>query len=457
MSPSRVTLLGLFLLASAAPAVRALGPEDVWIVVNKNVPDSRAVADYYCEKRGVPKDHVVALDLPAGEDVSRGDYNDKVAGPLRDQLKDKRDKVKVLLAVYGVPLRVGPQEPNIDEKAELEKLKKEAAPLEKKRDELQEEIKALEAKAKDEPDGQAAKDLAARRKDRDDLAAKLRPLEQLRAHLSYAESTAAVDSELGLLWQEDYDLRRWQLNLLYFQVPEEARKDKPPMLMTCRLDGPSVELVKKIIDQSIETEKKGLEGKVYVDARGIKYNPADDPGFGYSGYDESLREMAKLLEKDGKMEVTLDDKPELFAPGACPDCALYCGWYSLANYVPCCKFKPGAVAFHIASSEAVSLRDPKSKLWCKNLLEDGAVATLGPVAEPYTVGFPKPAEFFGCLATGEYTLVECYWRTELFASWMTVLVGDPLYNPYAKAPKLKAEQVKPSPAGGKFPFGRGDK
>ncbi len=70
-----------------------------------------------------------------------------------------------------------------------------------------------------------------------------------------------------------------------------------------------------------------------------------------------------------------------------------------------------------------SLRDPKSKLWCKNLLEHGAAATLGPVAEPYTIGFPKPAEFFGTLVTGEYTLVECYWRTERFASWMTVLSG----------------------------------
>jgi hypothetical protein len=72
------------------------------------------------------------------------------------------------------------------------------------------------------------------------------------------------------------------------------------------------------------------------------------------------------------------------------------------------------------------------------------------VSEPYTIGFPKPAEFFGYLATGEYTLVECYWETELLASWMTVLVGDPLYNPYKNTPKLKLEQVKPSPEGGSF-------
>ncbi len=451
---SRRAAAALFLWASAAPAVLALGPQDVYILVNKNVADSQAVADYYCAKRGVPKDHIVALDLPAGEDIGRADYDARLAGPLRSRLKDKRDKVKVLLTVYGVPLRVGPKEPNADEKAELEKLKKELEPLEKRRKELDEAIKGLEAKVKDEPKGQAADDLAARRKDRAGVENQIRPLEGRRKTLSYDESTAAVDSELALLWFDEYDLRRWQLNLLYFQVPEEARKDKPPMLMTCRLDGPSVDLVKRIIDQSVETEAKGLEGKVYVDARGIGYNPAADPGFGYGGYDESMRETAKLLEKEGKMSVTLDDKPELFAPGSCPDCALYCGWYSLANYVDCCKFVPGAVAWHLASSEAVSLRDPKSKLWCKNLLEHGAAATLGPVGEPYTIGFPKPEEFFGTLVTGDYTLVETYWRTEMFASWMTVLVGDPLYNPYLKSPKLKIDQVKPSPAGGRFPLVR---
>ena len=451
MKPFRAAAAFLFLWASAAPAVLALGPQDVYILVNKNVADSQAVADYYCAKRGVPKDHVVALDLPAGEDIGRADYDAKLAGPLRSQLKDKRDKVKVLLTVYGVPLRVGPKEPNADEKAELEKVKKELEPLEKKRKELNETIKGLEAKVKDEPKGEAAAVLIARRQDRAELE---------------TDSAAGKPEEIPLLRREHRGrgqrvgpalVRRLRpaplaVELVVLPGSGGAPKDKPPMLMTCRLDGPSVELVKRIIDQSLETEAKGLDGKVYVDARGIKYNPADDPGFGYGGYDESMRETAKLLEKEGKMSVTLDDKPELFAPGSCPDCALYCGWYSLANYVDCCKFVPGAVAWHLASSEAVSLRNTKSKLWCKNLLEHGAAATLGPVGEPYTIGFPKPEEFFGTLVTGEYTLVETYWRTEMFASWMTVLVGDPLYNPYLKSPKLKIGQVKPSPEGGRFPL-----
>jgi uncharacterized protein (TIGR03790 family) len=437
----------LVLLAAAGPA-GAIGPEDVYLLVNQNVPQSRAIAEHYCRKRGVPTDHILAFDLPAGEDISRAAYESKLAQPLRARIQDRRDSVKVLLSIYGVPLRVGPQEPTAEDRAELDKLRPQLEALEKKKAALHADITALEAKVRQEPKDAAAKDVPARKKEYHDIEGQIRPLEERRRWLSYSESLAAVDSELALLWHSGYDLRRWQLNLLHFQVPASLRKGKPPVIMTARLDGPSPELVKQIIDQSLAVEAKGLTGKVYVDARGIKYTPGDGGGFGYGGYDESLREMARLLEREGKMSVTLDDKPELFPPGSCPECALYCGWYSHAIYVDCCRFVPGAVAFHIASSEAVSLRNPGVKYWCKNLLEHGVVATLGPVSEPYTIGFPKPAEFFGFLATGEFTLVECYWRTSLFASWMTVLVGDPLYKPFAKNPRLKSDQVKPSPRGG---------
>jgi uncharacterized protein (TIGR03790 family) len=438
-------------LAADSP-VRALGPADVFLLVNKNVPESREVADYYCRKRGVPKDNVVTLDLPTGEDISRAEYNTRLAAPLREALKERRDKVKVLLTIYGVPLRVGAQEPSADDKAALVKLRPEIADL---RDPLRwaaDEIACLEHEHEQDPVRMPTKVIDNRRRTHETARQQLASLERRQRWLSWAESEACVDSELTLLWWESYELRRFLPNVLNFQVAEQARRDNPPVIMTARLDGPTVALVKGLVDQAIEVEKTGLSGKVYVDARKIGYDPKQDPGYGYGGYDESLREMARLLERDAKLPVTLDDEPALFAPGSCPDCALYCGWYSLANYVDCCTFVKGAVAYHIASAEAVSLRDPRARFWCKCLLEHGAAATLGPVAEPYTIGFPKPAEFFGLLVTGKYMLVECYHKTALLSSWMTVLVGDPLYNPYAKTPKLTVEQVKPSPAGGKFLF-----
>jgi uncharacterized protein (TIGR03790 family) len=365
----------------------AIEPADVFIIVNRNVPQSQAVADHYCRQRGVPAENIVPLDLPDGEDISRREYDDRLAGPLRLALAERREQAKVLLTVWGVPLRVGPQEPTAEEQA---------------------------------------------------------------AGVQYDESHAAVDSELALLWWGAYELRRWQANPLYFQVPDEARQDVPATLMVSRLDGPTPELAMRLVDQALAAEKDGLAGRVYVDARGIAYDPAQDRGFGYGGYDESLREMASLLKDAGGMDVTLDDQPDLFSSGSCPDAALYCGWYSLARYVDSCRFVPGAVAWHIASAEAVSLRDPNCAYWCKNLLDQGACATIGPVAEPYTIGFPKPAEFFGLLVTGQYPLVECYARTHILTSWMMVLVGDPLYNPFAHSPRLKPDQVPASPAGAKF-------
>jgi uncharacterized protein (TIGR03790 family) len=445
-------LAGVSLFLTCVSAAQALGPADVFIVVNRNEPASQSVADHYCRMRGVPKANVIVLDLPTGEDVSRRDYDTRLVAPLRAALKDRREQVKVLLTVYGVPLRVGPVEPSADEKAEAAAFRRELEPVQAKLRPLEKEIASLEAKAKTDPAGESARTLTERRAERDVLRGQQTILERRLRVLSHAESQACVDSELSHLWWDRYELRRWQVNLLNFQVPERVRQQKPPLVMVCRLDGPTPEIARGLVDQAVAVEKKGLSGKVYVDARGIRYDPKADPGFGYGGYDESLREMARLLKEDAKLPVVLDDKPALFAPGSCPDCALYCGWYSLANYVDCCRFVPGAVAYHIASAEAVSLRDPKSKYWCKCLLEQGVAATLGPVAEPYTIGFPKPAEFFGFLVTGKYTLVECYYRTALLTSWMTVLVGDPLYNPFAKTPRLTPEQVRPSPKGGK-PFG----
>jgi uncharacterized protein (TIGR03790 family) len=423
-------LSALLLLAFASPAF-ALEPKDVWFVVNKNVPESRQVADHYIAKRGVPKENVVELDLPKGEDISRAEYDTKLAGPLRDTLKEQKGQVKVLVTTYGVPLRVGPQLPDADERKELEKLRPELA-------EARKTLAELEKNKDADP-----KDVAAVRM----AVSRFQTRERV---LTHAESNACVDSELMLLWWTQYPLVRWVANPLYMQASEDYRKSKPPVVMVSRLDGPSVEIAKRLVDDAIATEKAGgLKGKAVIDARGIRFDPkGKDDGHGYGGYDESMREAAAILEKAG-LTVELDDKGELLKPGAAKDVALYCGWYSLGNFVDCCEYAPGAVAWHLASSEAVTLRNKDSKVWCPNLLKKGVCATLGPVSEPYTVGFPKPAEFFGLLATGEYTLVECYARTMLFCSWMTVLVGDPLYTPYKSGTKLKLADVIPSPKGGR--------
>ena len=74
-------------------------------------------------------------------------------------------------------------------------------------------------------------------------------------------------------------------------------------------------------------------------------------------------------------------------------------------------------------------------------LSDGVAATYGPVAEPYLLAFADPSEFFGLILTGRFSLVEAYYYTKPFNSWMMLLVADPLYRPFAANPQLKLDDV----------------
>lgn len=421
-------LIVWFLVVSAR--TQGLEPKNVFIMINSKVPDSRKIAEYYCEKREVPVENIIALELPTKEDISRADYQSQLVKPLRKALKKKQDQVKCLLTIYGVPLRVGNQSLTDEEKKKRAELRPQWEKLRAERAVVMKKLKDLQAKSKDAPSKELEEQIKEVKKELNQAASRYRTIDAQWKRLSHGESKAAVDSELSLLWRDNYPLDRWQMNELYWRNEGRSKPNVKAMIMVARLDGPSPKLVKRLIDDALLAEKKGLQGKVYVDARGITHRKGASP-YGYSGYDQSLRDMASYLKEETELSVVLDNKSALFKPQSCPECALYCGWYSHAKFVDCCQFVPGAVAYHIASSEAVSLRRPGVKYWCKNLLEKGAAVTLGPVAEPYTIGFPKPHEFFEFLVSGKYTVVECYWRSQLFTSWMSVLIGDPLYRPFA--------------------------
>jgi uncharacterized protein (TIGR03790 family) len=266
-------------------------------------------------------------------------------------------------------------------------------------------------------------------------------LQRLRTH----ETEASVDSELMALWYEEYPRWRWILNTLAWanrtglsdrQVPPSFWQTQ--VLMVSRLDASKPEVVRRMIDDALTAEKQGLAGKVYLDARGIQSQ--DQTG----QYDKNLRDLELLLKRSTPLSVTLDNKSAVFGRGVCRNSMLYCGWYNLRKYVDSFTFVPGAVAFHIASFEAVSLKASSESGWCKNLLDAGAAVTIGPVAEPYLHAFPLPREFFGLLLTGRFTLVECYAYTNTLNSWMMMLLGDPLYRPFAARPLLTLEQVYPA-------------
>ena len=249
---------------------------------------------------------------------------------------------------------------------------------------------------------------------------------------SYQAGDACLDSELSLLWWDPdmYRIAGRIPNPFYYGRVLSVENPRPsiPLLMVSRLDAPTPELAMRLVDRAVETEQRGLSGKVYVDAQGLN---AGGPPLEYGYYDQSLRDLASLFRRQTSYEVILDNAERRFSlPGEAPDVAVYVGWYKLRSYEDAFTFVPGAIGYHIASAEAISIHNPAELGWCKNALERGITVTLGSTDEPYLDSFPVPDEFFALFLTGRYSLVEVYTMTSRYMSWRMILFGDPLYNPW---------------------------
>jgi hypothetical protein len=146
-----------------------------------------------------------------------------------------------------------------------------------------------------------------------------------------------------------------------------------------------------------------------------------------------MREIAEQLHKVG-VPVLYEGSPELIPAGfPATDCALYYGWYAGAVAGPFAqrdfRFTPGAVAVHIHSFSAGTLREPNLD-WVAPLLMHGAAASLGNVYEPY-LQLTTHLDIFNDRLLHGFTFAESAYMATQALSWMTTMVGDPLYRPYA--------------------------
>jgi len=402
----------------------ALEPDEILVIANSDVTASVRIAQYYCARRNVPRNNLLALPLgkKLTETISRGDYDRKLAEPIRRKLSTLEFswKIRCLLTTYSVPIKVGKRGPLKNQEDKLKRLKKS---LEQRKKEI----------------GQSEKNGSAKSTKRGrNVDPKLAQLQSEIDRITGKETNASVDSELSMVLFGDYELYRWQPN----ELKNSARGLNFNTLMVSRLDGPGENIAIGLVDKAISAEKTGLKGIAYVDSRGI----ADDkkpysPGY----FDQSLRDLASLIELRTTIAVKQEQTEKLFAPGTCPRTAIYCGWYSLKKYIDAFDFVNGAIGYHIASLEAADLRDPNSSQWCPAMLRDGITATLGAVAEPYLHTFPEPKAFFLELLNGR-CLVEAYYHTKPFNSWQLVLIGDPLYKPFKK---LSSAGLNPGKAAAK--------
>ena len=387
----------------------ALNPDEILVIANKDVAESGQIARYYCRKRGVPDKNILFLSLGTNlnDTISRSDYEKQLAEPIRKELFTRKllGKTRCLISTYGVPIKVGARGPLIDQESKLSELKRL----------VEEEKKGIE---------QLKQEGLADSNEYKQSNHRLAQLQMEIDRINGKETGASLDSELSMVLFGDYDLYRWQPNM----IKNDAMGLSFRTLMLSRLDGPDYKIVEGLVDKAIKAEKTGLKGIAYIDSRGIVKKDL------YGHFDQSLRDLAIFTRLRTEIPVKEERTAKLFTPGSCPETAIYCGWYSLKKYVDAFDFVDGAIGYHISSFEAANIRDPNSTQWCPSMLRDGITATLGAVAEPYLHSFPEPRAFFTELYKGN-CLVEAYYRTKPFNSWQLLLIGDPLYRPFKKPPQ----------------------
>jgi uncharacterized protein (TIGR03790 family) len=111
---ARVRAAILF-LSPAIPLAAQTG-ENVLLVVNRNDPLSRQIADYYRPRRSVPAGNVCYLDAPSAEEVDWTTYENQIERPVGACLKGAlQEKVLYIVTTAGVPFKIKGSEGSLED------------------------------------------------------------------------------------------------------------------------------------------------------------------------------------------------------------------------------------------------------------------------------------------------------------------------------------------------------
>ncbi|MFK7909641.1 MAG: TIGR03790 family protein [Akkermansiaceae bacterium] len=357
----------------------AIDPKNVAIIYNSRTAASKELALYYATARSIPQENLIGLDVEDKDEISRKEYNSQIQEPLRKIFTTRgwwtmsrnaqnvelpsASKITTLVCMRGIPFKI----------------------------------------------------------QRGPITEKNPP--KLPAHFSKVNE-ASVDSELAFLGVHGISTLGPQTNPYFKKDVAFSKAGISYMLMVGRIDGPDYAISKRLIDDAIATEKRGLWGMCYLD-KALK-------GGGYAVGDNWMETIFSTNLKQGIPTVIDRNKQTLTSHYPMNDAAIYYGWYTrnqngpLLN--PTFKFRQGAVAVHLHSYSASQLRNPK-KEWTGPILAKGAAATVGNVYEPYLQLTHHFDVLHDRLLKG-YTLVEAAYMSAQALSWQNVVVGDPLYRPF---------------------------
>jgi len=366
----------------------------VLVVYNERMEESKEVAEHYAAKRGIPKENLLGLRMARLETVSRREYRDQLEKPLLEHL--------TATGAFRFE-RLDPEHELAKGKEGLERVAEAG---------IRYVVLCLGTPLRIKADASIQEEGA-------------RGLDPL-----FRRNEAAVDSELAAL-----PLKRMRPllagltpNPAYLATNAFRVHPTNGVLAVTRLDGPSKRIAMGLVDKALQAEEKGLWGRAYFDARGITEG-------GYKLGDDMILKSAFGSQVAG-FECVIDKRGEVFGPESwLSDVAVYMGWYETHVTGPFksgrIQFMPGAIAYHLHSFSAATIRNPRQH-WVGPLLERGATVTFGYVYEPYLGGTVTLQRFMERIVTRRFNFGEAAYSSINSLSWMTTFVGDPLYRPYKR-------------------------
>ncbi|MDB6168614.1 MAG: hypothetical protein JWM88_1478 [Verrucomicrobia bacterium] len=375
-------MLAVVLLASRLHAADPLAARVV-ILANSADPDSVRIARHYAEVRGVPVTNVISLAMPAVETLSWAEFVSTIWRPLETAL------------IRGQWIDAIPMTTTDD-------AGRAKAAINGHRIAYLVVCRGVPLRISHDP-------------------SLYRPKPPITDNPIFRTNAAAVDSELSLLAVNESPINAFLANPL-FRNDHPSAADLSRVIKVSRLDGPTADDAFVLVDRAVEAEKTGLIGRAYVDVGGV-----------HPDGDTWLRSTAAQL-REMDFDVDVDEAPATMPSTARSDApAFYFGWYaSRLNgpfALPGFRFPPGAIAIHIHSESATTLRSAEAG-WSGPLVARGVTATVGNVFEPYLQLLHRPDLLLYSLARGDrFGDAACYSLPAL--SWQAIAIGDPLYRPFA--------------------------
>jgi hypothetical protein len=404
------------------PAKAGGGPENVFLVVNPNSPDSLTIANHFIELRRIPAGNVFYLPWnPQSEYTTINSFRSRILKPIIEAIRSRRLSGQIDYVVYSCdfPLRINYQD-------DLKKF-----------DSTLFSADSATSSAKDKPiiiPPQGKMDPI-----RSNPVASLNGLTYLwrwalTGEPDYLNLQSNQYTRLPIAAQEDKPTLGFRSAWQFGPQGELVETDGKSYLLSVLLGvtygrGNTVEEILHYLKRSAAADGTRPSGTIYFVKNSDVRSRARD------GLFPTVAEELKKLGVDAQIIkgiVPIDKKD---VQGVVMGTEFF-NWEKSGSTI-----LPGAICENFTSYGGLMVPGVKQTS-LSEFLRYGAAGSSGTVVEPFAILQKFPLPMIQVHYARGCTLAEAFYQS-IFAPYQIMIVGDPLCRPWANIPQVKVSGVKP--------------